>query len=803
MSDSIEDRLRTALAGRYRIEGALGRGGMATVYEALDLRHDRPVALKVFDPELASSVGSERFLQEIALTARLDHPHIVPLLDSGEAEGALYYTMPRVSGETLRERLDREVQLPQGEAIRITKEVADALAYAHERGIVHRDIKPGNILLSAGHARVADFGIARALTAAAHGDLTQTGLAIGTFTYMSPEQATGDREVDPRSDVYGLACVTYEMLTGEPPHRGTTSGAILAKKVSGETASVRQLRPAVTEDVDHAIRKALEVVPADRHRTAAEFAAAVGSGQASTVTTSSRPEFRWWRQVVLGTAAVAVVLVASALLVRGFEAPPSSEGPGGSESVGVSTPDDGVPDQGARPSIAVLPFENLSGRAEDEPFVRGIHDEVQAQVSKVRSLDVRSLTSVLQYLDSRPAIATIGEELEAEFIVEGSVRRQEGTVRITVALHDAAGDQRMWGDSYDVELSDPARVFDVQRQVAVEIASRLGATILPSERAQLEVDPPETLVALERYLEGLFHLREITLGQLFLADRLASGQRAEEALREAIAEDPSWAPPYAALGTVYHWTAASKEGFVRSREMLEEALELDPLYTPAWVSLGFVLHNGEMDYRGAEQAYLRALELGHRSAAHGYAILLTAWGRFDEAHAWADESVRMDPWSVPAQQNRAWSYLCSGDFERVVDALAPLVRGAPTDLWLARGYREIGREQEGLALLDGLRTSPSVGAAELAYLYAEFDSTARAEALLQRSAATGEGVTAYHVATAVALGDRSRALAYLERVEPWEARIPYFVCTAIAELAGEPLYERWLAELGIPRGGNP
>ena len=799
MTDSIEHRLRTAVAGRYRIEGELGRGGMATVYEAVDLRHDRPVALKVFDPELASSVGSTRFLQEIALTARLDHPHIVPLLDSGEAAGMLYYAMPLVSGETLRERLNREGQLPQDDAIRITSDVADALAYAHHRGIVHRDIKPANILLSDGHARVADFGIARALTAAGHGDLTRTGVAIGTFAYMSPEQATGQREVDGRSDVYSLACITYEMLSGEPPHRGTTPAAILAHKVAGETTSVRNFRPSVADAVDHAIQKALEVVPGDRHGTAAEFAAAVASAPASRTSPPSRPEARGRRGVVLGAAAIVGSLVAAAFLLPGFESPWSSAVPGGLDGPEATTPAGDLPEEGTRPSIAVLPFENVSGRPDDEPLVRGIHEEVLTQLGKIRSLDPRSLRSTLQYRDSPKTIITIGEELGVAFIAAGSVRREGEAVRIVVGLYDARADQRIWGDSYDSDLSATG-VIDIQRQLALEIASRLGATILPSERARLEVDSPATLLAYERYLEGLFHLREITLGQR-TGERRISRQRAEGALREAIAEDPNWAPPYAALGSVYHWTATSKEDFDRSQAMLEEALELDPLYAPAWNSLGYVLHNGGRDYGGSEEAYLRAFELG-QGDPHGRALLLTSWGRWEEAQAWFDEAVRVDPQSRVTRVNRGWSYACSGDFERAVDALEGLIGSVFASRWLVRSYlvrsyAKTGRDQQGLALLDRLKTSPFVDAAMLAYLYAQVDSTEQAEALLRTAEA--ESVTMYHVAAAVSLGDRGRALDYLERAEPEGFGIPYVLCTGVSDLAGEPRYDQWLDGLGIPR----
>ena len=766
---------------------------MATVYEAVDLRHDRPVALKVFDPDLASSVGSARFLQEIALTARLDHPHIVPLLDSGEADGILYYTMPRVSGETLRKRLERETQLPQRDAIRITKEVADALEYAHHRGIVHRDIKPGNILLSDGHARVADFGIARALSAAGRGDLTRTGLTVGTFTYMSPEQATGDREVDGRSDVYSLACIAYEMLCGEPPHRGVTAAAILAKKVSGETASVRSFRPSVPGDVDNAIRKALEVVPGDRHGTAAEFAAAVASADTSEESRQLVRGVQSRRRIITLVAAAAVLLAAVVTVTPGFDPPWSGLWSGGSSEAESSAP---VGQGVSSPSIAVLPFENRSGQAEDEPFVGGMHDEILAQLWKVRSLDVRSLTSVLQYRDTPKGMTTIGEELGADFVVEGGVRREGGTVRVTIALHDTRTDQRIWSQSYDSDRT-VASVLDIQREIALQIAGRLGATILPAERAQLDVAPPATLVAYERYFDGLFHLREITLGQRSLEERRISGQRAEEALREAIAEDPDWAPPYAALGSVYHWTARSREGFERSRTMLEQALEIDSLYAPAWTSLGYVLHVGGRDFVQAEAAYLRGRELGTPDL-HGYALLLTSWGRWDEAHAAFDEAVRADPQSQVTRVNRGWSYACSGDFEQAVHALEQADGGDFASRWLARSYLKMGDEAQGLVLLERLKNSPQISTSELAFLYADFDSTEQAERLLRESDADSEDVTVYHVAAAVSLGDRERALGYLERIGPDEIGVAYVLCAGLSELAGEPQYEQLLDELGIP-----
>lgn len=266
------DSLKAALEGRYDIEGVLGEGGMATVYLANDRKHHRQVAIKILKSELTASLGPERFLREVRLTAGLDHPHIVPLLDSGAAGGFLYYVMPFVEGESLRDRLDREKQLPLDDALRISHQVADALDYAHGQGVIHRDVKPENILLSAGHARVSDFGIARAVTAAGDEALTGTGMAIGTPTYMSPEQASGERDVDARTDIYSLACVTYEMLTGDPPYLGSTPAAILSKKLVEEAPSPRIVRDSLPGPAEAAIMKALAKVPADRYASASAFA---------------------------------------------------------------------------------------------------------------------------------------------------------------------------------------------------------------------------------------------------------------------------------------------------------------------------------------------------------------------------------------------------------------------------------------------------------------------------------------------------------------------------------------------------
>ena len=361
----LREQLQSGLADRYRLERELGRGGMATVYLARDIRHRRPVALKVLHPELGAVLGTERFLREVETAAGLQHPHILPVFDSGEAAGRLWYTMPYVEGESLRDRLVREVQLPVEDAVRLTREVAEALDYAHRHGVVHRDIKPDNILLTEGHASVADFGIAKAVSTAGGEALTQTGTAVGTPAYMSPEQASPGAPLDGRSDVYSLGCVLYEMLAGEPPFTGPSSQAIIARHCADPPRSIRVVRPGVPLAVERAVERALAKVAADRFQTAGEFARCLATPEVSSTSAvapagsarAPEPTLAAPRKAVrhprtLATLAIAV-LVGLGVLLAWLR----------------SRPDAGA----AHPKrLAVLPFENL-GRPEDAVLRRRRH----------------------------------------------------------------------------------------------------------------------------------------------------------------------------------------------------------------------------------------------------------------------------------------------------------------------------------------------------------------------------------------------------------------------------------------------
>ncbi len=427
----VLDRLTSSLVGRYTIERELGHGGMGTVYLAWDVKHRRKVAVKVLNADTAAAIGRERFLREIDIAARLTHPHVLPLHDSGEADGHLFYVMPCVRGGSLRERLRRDPRLPVDEALAIVRQVAAALDHAHAHGLIHRDIKPENILLHEGEAMVTDFGIALAAGSAPAERLTATGLMVGTPEYMSPEQAAGERTLDARSDVYSLACVLYELLAGEPPHTGASAKSLIARRFTEPPPRVRRVRPEVPAAVDEAIARALAVDPGDRFLSAAAFA--------------------------------------DVLLVRAAPARPPR-----------------------LPSVAVLPFRNLSNDPENEFFADGISEDVIAQLSKIRALKVISRGSVMRFKGRDQSLREIGIALDVGTLLEGSVRRAGSRVRIVAQLMDAETDRHLWSETYDRELTD---IFAIQSDVALHIAEALEAELTQDERSRIGKEPTRDVEA--------------------------------------------------------------------------------------------------------------------------------------------------------------------------------------------------------------------------------------------------------------------------------------------------------------------
>lgn len=613
---TLDPRLTSALSDRYRLERELGAGGMATVYLAQDLKHDRKVAIKVLRPELAVVIGADRFLSEIRTTARLQHPHIVPLFDSGSIGldgpsaplSLLFYVMPYLDGESLRQRMSREPALSTEESVRLVREVADALGYAHAHGVVHRDIKPENIMLQSGHAVVADFGIARAMSVAGSDRVTQVGLALGTPAYMSPEQAAGERDVDGRTDQYALASVLYELLAGEPPFTGATVEAILVQRFTKPAPRLSVKRPAIARAIDAAISTAMARAPEDRFPSMSGFAAAL-------------------------------------------------EGAG----------DDGPLER----SIAVLPFANMSGDPENEYFSDGISEEIINALTQLPGLRVAARTSAFSYKGRNVDLRTVGDQLDVATVLEGSVRKSAGRIRITAQLIKVADGYHLWSERYDRELTD---VFAIQDEIAAAIAGKLQLTLgVEANRGRA---PTANVEAYDLYLKGraLFKQRGpalplavecfeqasaldpgLALAYTGLADALLVmalygmvstreiGERARQATTRALELDPDLPSAQVVLGL---YSLLVDFDRTRSAASFERAVDLDPSSVDArtiQAVLDYCYIRG--DRRGAEAMIQAVIELDPRSAnARAQAGIILTWsGKFDEAMAQAARGIEFDP----------------------------------------------------------------------------------------------------------------------------------------------------------------
>ena len=663
----LREQLQSGLADRYRLERELGRGGMATVFLAQDLRHDRPVALKVVHPDLAATLGPERFQREVRTTARLQHPHILPVLDSGEAAGQLWYTMPYVEGESLGDRLRRERQLPLDDALQITREVADALGYAHSQGIIHRDIKPGNILLSRGHALVADFGIARALQVADAEPLTATGMAVGTPAYMSPEQADGASSVDGRSDLYSLGCVLYEMLTGELPYTGRTPQAVIAKRVLEPLPHVRTVRASVPVTVEQAINRALAVTPADRFATAAEFTRALAQPltDPGTTNTPAAPQpmaVGRQRRVPRGLATLALgVLLGVGMLLAWLRTRPQA---------GTAGPK----------RLAVLPFENL-GRPEDEYFTDGLTDAVRGKLTELPGLQVIARSSSSQYKHTSKSPQQIGRELGVEYLLTGTVRWEQGgggpsRVQVSPELVQVSTAASRWQAPFEAPLTD---VFQVQGQIAGRVAGALGVALGAGERERFSERPTQNLAAYDAFLRG-----EEAVGGNTTLDPVAL-RRARDYYEQAVGLDSSFALAWAQLSQTHSWiyrVTPATAGAVAARRAAERSLALAPKRPDGYLALGNYYENVRHDAPRALEQYTRGRQLAPRDARllawAGWAEFLL--GRVEEGLADMREAEVLDPRSVDIANSLTWPLLSS---RRYAEALATAERAralAPSNL---------------------------------------------------------------------------------------------------------------------------
>jgi serine/threonine protein kinase/Flp pilus assembly protein TadD len=590
-STSSIEKLRDALSQSYTIDRELGRGGMATVYLAQDVKHDRVVALKVLHPDLAASLGPDRFLREIKLAARLNHPHILPLFDSGEADKFLYYVMPYVEGESLRERLDREQQLSIDEAVHHGRAIASALDYAHRQNIVHRDIKPENVMLYEGEAMVMDFGIAKAVSAAGSETLTQTGMMVGTPAYVSPEQAAGETNLDGKSDQYSLACVVYEMITGERPFAGATPQAVMSKRFSETPRPLRALRSAVPESVEKAVGKAMSTDSAGRYQTTAQFGQALVSGNVVTPT---------------HTEAVPVAVVSAAK------------------------------------SVAVLPFANLSADQENEYFTDGMADEIINALSKIQSLRVASRTSSFAFKGKNEDIGEIGKKLKVSTVLEGSMRKMGNKLRITAQLVNVADGYQLWSERYDREMED---VFAIQDDISQAIVKALKVILTEGEKKQIEKARAENVEAYDFYLRGR---------QYFHHFRRKSLEFARQMFNRAIEIDPEYARAYSgaadACSLLYTYFDARESNLRQADSASLRAIELEPELAEAHVARGIALSMSKR-FDEAEKSFERAMQLDPKQfdAPYWYARTRLAQGQHELAVKLFERAqvLRPDDYQIP------------------------------------------------------------------------------------------------------------------------------------------------------------
>jgi serine/threonine-protein kinase len=729
--DEIPAALQPALADRYTLVREIGRGGMATVYLADDLKHPRQVAIKVMDPDLSEALGAGRFLGEIETASSLTHPHILPLYDSGEAEGLLYYVMPYVEGESLRHRLKRENQLPVEDAVRIAREIAGALQYAHDRGVIHRDVKPANILLEAGHAVLSDFGIAKAVAGVDRTHITQRGTSLGTPAYMSPEQMSGDQQLDGRSDQYALGCVLYEMLAGQPPHQGPNLAAIVARMMAGPAPSVRKLRSDVPEAVERALGVALEREPEDRYATVVEFGTTLTGEDVRPVRTGARRRSRGWRATWAG---LAVLLVGTA----GWWAS-ATFGPG-PDTIGW---------------LAVLEPENHMGDPAADYLVAGTHTELIARLRRIPGLNVTGRQSALAHKGA--TVQEIARELNVDAVVTSQMTRVGDSVRVSAQLIEAFPRERQIWEGVIIKGSEDH--LALYGEIALGIADQVQTTLTPEQRVRVADAPPVDHEAFENYVKG----NEASY-------QPGSYRQAAQYFQRAIDLESEWAPPYAGLAAAYvdggtWWGDLSPDSAWRlASPLVARAIELDESSGEAHMVLGAARSFLEWDWLGADSGFGRGMELGGVSspAQVQYMNFLTAMGRADDAIVIGKGAVEADPLYPAVHNELAWALLFAGREDEALERFQVSLELDPnfrqTHELLIQLHLKRGNIHEALAEAEILQVL-SPGFPPSAVALAGAGRTEEARAVLD-SAESG----LLRATALVALGESDEAVALVQRL---------------------------------------
>jgi len=666
-----KEQLQAEIGAGYTIERELGRGGMATVYLAEDTKHHRFVALKVLHAELAASLGPDRFRREIGLAARLQHPHILSVHDSGEtATGKLWFTMPYIEGEGLRERIKRSRQLPLEDALRIARDVANALEYAHSHGVIHRDVKPENILLTTqGDALLADFGIARALTSTGEtgkdgrdSGLTKSGFAIGTPAYMSPEQAAGERSVDARTDIYSLGAVLYEMLAGEPPFIAATPQAMIAKMMSSSAPSVRVVRAGVPTSVDAAIRKALAASPADRFTGAGEFARELGLTREEPVQAPAESR----RRMPTGVALLGLGFLVGVGVLFAWRSRVAS---GGAE--GASGP--------AR--IAVLPFDNLGDTA-DGYFAEGLTDAVRGKLTVVPGMQVTASTSSSQYRHTTKTPQQIGQELGVRYLLVGKVRWARGAgaaagrVQVSPELIDVTTASDKWQQPFDAQLTD---VFQVQADIAGKVAQALKVALTSTTEQAITAKPTDNLAAYDEFLKGEAASQQMgAVSAVALAHAVGFYERAVS-LDSMFA--PAWAELSRAHSELYANGSVSADHAEAAKHAAERARALAPTRVETALADGDYYGSVDADNNRALAAYTAGLKAAPQNGdlLAATALAERSLGRWDSAVVHYRKAAALDPRSASIGRRMAITYLWLRRFPEASAECKRLLSIAPSN----------------------------------------------------------------------------------------------------------------------------
>jgi serine/threonine-protein kinase len=745
------------------------------VYLATDVKHNRKVALKVLHPELAASVGHGRFLREIEIVAGLTHPRILTLIDSGDADGLLFFVMPYVEGETLKERLAREGALPIEESLKIAREVADALAYAHEKGVIHRDIKPSNILFEAGHAVISDFGVARAVGVAGEADATAAGMTVGTPKYMSPEQASGG-DVDGRADVYALGCVLWEMLAGDAPFDGPTPHAILALKSSDSTPSLRIRRRSVPPEVDGVIATAMAQQAADRYQTARAFEQALAAPEAARRRLPRRRAGMRARMVAVAAAVVAVVA--------------------GAWWITRTVPEAGAADF---VSMAVLPIENLTGDPAQDYFVAGMQDALIGQLGKLSGFRVISRSSVRRYADSDKSIPEIAGELGVEYLIEASATRDGEGVHVEVHLVEAMPEERqVWTERYDGDMEN---VLEMHGQVARAVAGALDVEVSLEEEAQLSGTRPVNPDTYEAYLRGMYFISEGT------PEGIMTGLAF---LHEATETDPGDAMAWAGLATGYalvgHGPAAPPDAWIRARAAAERAIGLDSMLAEGHAAMADVKLYYDWDWAGAEESFLKADELNPNLAMNRfhYAWYLLLVGRWEEALEIHELGQDLDPLTSQMTSILGWAYLYPGQTDKAIEEARKGLALKPDGMFglatLGAAFAAEGRYEEAIATHERMAELYPVWRWLLGRTYAQAGRMEDARRLAaQLESEEQSSMSAFGLAVLYAsLGENDDSFRWLE-YEPPHAWVPWGAIDPILELPrDDPRFQDFLRELNLP-----